>query len=723
MSGRTIEIFATASPREIAKEESSSGHRHPRATVLWTIFLLSVGIFSLCIATPAAIFYTAGALALFVLPGLFVIPIYYGNNPGTESEQAIIGAVFGIAISSYASIAAGFFFGWSPRILVLVLVGLSCACAGMGRAFRRQLPLPVRRWTETDYCILAVMGIVLVLFSASPALHAGKLTPHGYAYTWLYGYDLLGRSDYIAAMTTKLPPDWYWMTGVPLKMYLVGFALPAFAFAANGKAVDLHSVFLLITLYLSFLMLGCFYIFLRTLFSRTRVLLSATFVALFAYSYYWIYTAVRTLLMRPGMRFEFHDGVSHLFQRIFLVEPQAALVTSLLLVLLSVLAHLRFRLSDVSLAVFMAICLGISFGMDAMQTALAIAWFGLFYVGRFLLARGSLQNEYGPFAAAVVSCGLLCGSYFLLGMYNLRTSHLIRVDVNWWMMGLGLAFFPLEFGPLLLLGVWGVIRWWRRRREDFGWPVLLLGALALLESLLIAYTTVPRPRMVDRIWPVVLSVFAAYLFRELWSSPTERAARRLAVVIVLAAVPTFFTDVYFASNVDDVSNTRYVRVEDKEACDWIRQNLPETAVVQGAYNYFAGGPDRGLYLSLISSFAQRPQVLGWFSGAAVNVDDGWRIAEERRLDMDKLIGASQVSLVVRLVEKYSIDYLYVGPFEQWRNKNLVPLLQSTPDRFRVVYAQNGVSIFRYLADAQARAPGSPATSFTSAHGSRRGHSP
>jgi len=698
MGESSYQIVATASPRVGSEAEQSSSSGSSWAIGLSALFILSLFLLSLGIASPAAILYTLGTFVLFMLPGLVVMPVFFEDDPGIRMERTVIGGVFGLAISSYTAIVVGFVHGWSPRAIVLALVGLTCACAALGRVFRGRLRLPVRKWTGVDYSIFAGMATLLVLFTAVPSLHVGKLTSHGYAYTWLYGLDFLYRSDVIAAMTTKLPPDLFWMSGVPLRMYLVGYAMPAFAYAASGKTIALHSVLLLMTLGLSFLTLGTIYIFLRTLFSEAKVLLSALFIAVCAYSYYWVYDLVKSILMKPNQRFQFHDGVSHLLQRTFLVEPQAALATSLLLIVLSILALARYRLNDWALAVFLGICLGVCFGTEALQSVAVIPWFGLFYLGRLVLAKRSLRDEYGPFLAAVFSCGIICGSYFLLGMYQHSTSHLVTFGLNKWVLQFGLAYFPLEFGPLLLLGVWGLARWWRGSREDFGWPLVFFGAVTMTEVLFLV--PLPPPRMADRLLPVVLLPFAAYLIRDLWLAQSKRSTRLLVTAVILAAIPTFFTDIYCTSNIHDIYYTRYVRVEDKQACDWIRQNLPETAVIQGDYNYFAGGPDRGLYVSLISSFGQRPQVLGWFSGAAILVDDGWRIARERRADIEETLGSDDLSSLTHFIQKYSVDYLYVGPFEQGKYQHLLPLVRSAPEEFREVYSQNGVSIFRCLSRRQ-----------------------
>jgi hypothetical protein len=669
-----------------------------------TLLVLALAFLSIRIAPPAAILYTVATFLLFMLPGLFIGPMLFGKGSAWLPERIIFGAVIGIAANGYAAIVVGFLYGWSPRAIVIAILGVACACAAIGRIFRdhQVLPLP-RKWTATDFTILSGMCLAVVLFVASPYMHVGKLTSRGYAYTWLFGLDFLWRSDAISAMTVHLSPDLLWMTGNPVRMYLVGYAMPAFAYAAGGKLLPLHSILLLMTLGLALLMLACLYAFLRTLFSDTRVLVSSAYVILFAYSYYWVYALAKSLVATPGVhtgllidpKFWNYDGVSHLFQRSFLVEPQAALASSLLLMMLTMLALIRYRLQSVALGIFFGICLGITFGTDALQGLIVVAWFGLLYLVRFIRAKGRFQDEYLAFAAAVVSCGAIAGSFFLLGMYQLSTSHMLKFHFNSWIALFGIGFFPVEFGPLIFLGLWGMVRWWRRSRGGFAWPLLLLAAIVLLQVAFVAEPPVSTPRMVDRLLPIVLLVFAAYLFRDLWSERLRGSNRILIAGILLAALPTFFTDIHFTSNIEDSYTTRYVRAEDQQACDWIRKNLPETAVIQGETQYFVGA-DHGEYLNLIASFSGRPQVLGWNTGAAVLIADGWQICVRRIPDIQAMLDATDTSQLIRILQKYSIDYVYVGPFEQGRHKTLLGVIQSSPNQFREVYSQSDVHIFRYL---------------------------
>lgn len=703
MSENSFRITAPPLPGETAATEFSTRLRVPWVISLWGLFLLSFALLSLVIASPAAILYSLATLTLFTLPGYFITPILFGTSPELRPVRFIVGAVFGITISSYAAVIVGFLYGWHPKAIAFAILALACVCAFLGRIFRRHLCLPVRDWTATDHAILAGIGIILVLFTARPALRLGQLTSHGFAYTWLYGLDFLWRADQVRAMTLHLPPDAPWMTGVPLHIYLVSYAMPAFAYSA-GKTISLHSVLLIMTLCSSFLLLACLYLFLRTLFSEAKVLLFALFTAFFAYSFYWVYDAAKASLIGPNPGFRVYGSVSHHLQRTLLVEPQAALATSLLLIVLSLLVLARYRLNDYVLASFVGICLGISFGAEAMESLLAIAWFGILFLGRVLLGKASLRHELGPFLSAVLPCGAICSGFLLLGMFRPSTSHLSPIGVNWWILKFGAPYFLVEFGPLLLLGLWGIIRWWRGSREDFGWPLLLLGVLALSQLLLVHQR--PATRMADRMFQFVLLPFAAYLFSELIAQNTSLNSRslRLLAAVLLLGVPTFFTDIYFTSANNNVPETYYVRPADMEACQWIRQNLPQTAVIQGVYNYFAG-PDRGLYLSLIASFAERPQLLGWAGNAAYMLENGANIAEQRRLDIDASFASHDASSLLNFARKYSVDYFYVGPSEQAKYPQLLSLLRSAPAQFREVYSRDSVSLFRFLGDNTSAADG------------------
>ena len=84
------------------------------------------------------------------------------------------------------------------------------------------------------------------------------------------------------------------------------------------------------------------------------------------------------------------------------------------------------------------------------------------------------------------------------------------------------------------------------------------------------------------------------------------------------------------------------------------------------------------------------------------VDNGWSVARQRRADIGEMVSATEIDPLVRIVQKYAIGYVYVGPFEQEKHAGLLSLLRSAPNQFREVYSRDGVSIFQYLRTEVAR---------------------
>src|SRR5207302_5399485 len=184
---------------------------------------------------------------------------------------------------------------------------------------------------------------VLMLFVAVPLLNVGRLTPMGYAYTWLFGYDFLVRGEYTTAMTIAFPPNCMVLAGKPLNMYLVGYSLPAFIYTASRQTVPLHMVLQLIGLFVSILFYGSVFSVLRVFLPHRKALISTAFVCMFGYSYYWIVSVAKHFLLNSGHSTELrklgqqlagYGYVSHLFTPLVLIELPALLALSFLCLML-----------------------------------------------------------------------------------------------------------------------------------------------------------------------------------------------------------------------------------------------------------------------------------------------------------------------------------------------------------------------------------------------------
>jgi hypothetical protein len=674
-----------------------------------SISLLSVLCLACAVCSCKSALYGFGSLLLFAIPGWPLGLALFGRGSHRRPEWLIFGSILGVALSSSAALVVGYSFGWSPRSVVAALVVLTLGCVLVGAACWDRPVFPsLREWEKWEYLLLGGMIVVLTVFAAWPFLNIGRLTRHGYAYTWLFGYDFLVRGEYILAMTRGLPPTALPLAGQSLRMYLVGYSLPAFIYSASAKAVALHRALLLSSLGFNSLLCGGILVFLRTFYNSKRVLLSTVSVFLFGSSFYWLVPAAKFILSMTGtahgaslyepLKLAKYGNVSHLLTPLVLVEPQAVLATCLVLFLIVALELSRYDLDGFLLSTVLGVTLGVLFGTDALWGLTAMLWFGCVAVYKLVTERLQVTRRFLSVCTATGVCALISGVFFWFGMYEPSHARQVYFEPYSWLVKFGLFYFPIEFGPLLLLGVWGFLRTLRRSEIARFWPLLALGLIALVEVGFFGFSVLPKTRMAVRVLPFVLVVGVGQLFKELYETHKQQRRIRIVWAIVLIAIPTVFTDLYFTSDVSDINETRYVSPVDRNACDWIRSSLPETAVVQGEPEYlgFSGGHNvrQDLFISLIADFAERPQALGWNYVAGELPPDGDTVVAARMVDIERMLSASDPGTILAVARKYSISYIYDGPYEQLLHPTLLGLLTAAPYAFEQVYGVDCVHIFR-----------------------------
>ncbi len=657
-----------------------------------------------------SLLYAFGSFLLFALPGWALGLALFGRQGYRCPEWLICGSALGIGLSGSVAVAVGYLIGWSPGLVIaglLILTGV-CAMVAWFSWDHPLLPAP-RNWEKWEYALLTAIIVVVVVFVAIPFFNIGKLTDNGYAYTWLFGYDFLVRGEYTLAMTRGFPPSVLPLAGELLKMYLVGYSLPAFIYTVSAKAVSLHMALLLSSLGLNCLLYSGLFVFVRIFHYSKRVLFSTFFVFLFGYSFYWAVSLAKSIVSTPGslpylQRLSEHlqlfryGNVSHLLTPLVLVEPQAVQATCLVLFLLFVLELKRYNLGSFRLSFLLGVTLGVTFGTDALWGLTAMLWFGAVQLGKLLAEQNQRANRFGMLCTVIASCVLTCGAFFLLGMYPTSSHRQIYFEPYSWLFKFGALYFPIEFGPLLILGVWGFLLVLKRSRRAFLAPLIALALVAVIEVGVLRFSVLPKTRMAVRVLPLVLIVGVGHLFRELYEGRGERRQIYVAWAIALMAVPTFFSDIHFTSNIHDVNETRYVSASDLKACDWIRRILPEGIVIQGEPQYlgYVGGynPREELFISLIADFAERPQALGWGYVASELVPNGERVVTTRMRDIESMLSARDTNAIIEVARKYSIAYIYVGPYEESLHPILLKTLASAPEAFDRVYSTEGVYIFR-----------------------------
>jgi len=659
------------------------------------------------LASPADALITLATVLLFCLAGVFLGMALFGRISWKRPEGLILGSAFGLAFSEFAVLLTGYLAAWEVRKLT---AGWLLVTLAMFLATRRRWDRPilegVRPWEPEEWPILGAMILVLFAFVAIPFLNFGKLTEFGYGYTWLFGFDFILRGSYVAGITLGLPPDFLHLSGTTFRYYLVSYVGPAFAYTLGHKTGSLLSILLIYTLLADVLFVACLFTLLRHFIVNRRALGWTVAVGMGAYSYYsWYALARRVFSSLPpswgdmafaGALLKYGD-VSHLFQRLFLVEPQAITGLGLIAAIICVLEALHYRLRRFDVACVLGIALGAEFGIDALLGLIVALWFGFSFLFRWFRDRQLIGDEFAPVAACVLVCAATNLSYFAVGMYSFADRGAMALEPYWWLMRLAPAYFVVEFGPMLFLGLWGI---WKMRKNDrtrISSPLALLAGLVVAQVFFVRVGVLPRERLAERLLPFVLLIWTGYFFEDLLLRKSKRRAL-FAGVLIAAAVPTFFTDIRYTSAVHDPARTGYVAVADMEACRWIRRHVPENAVLQSEPNYSGrcGQPAHEVAaISLIPDFAERRETLGEWYVAGTTLVSSKPIEDVRAHDVTRLFAASDMEEVVKIVSKYGIDYLYVGPCEQKGNPRLLDILRGSPHLFQEVYSRADVHIFNW----------------------------
>jgi len=682
---------------------------------LYVGLALAYLLLMLSIAKPIDVFFLGSTLILFAVPGIFLSEVLFGPISLRSPHGLIFGSVLGIVLSEFVILGTAYVLGWRPFLLFLVLLLSLAGSYSLRRVCRKQEPLiPADEWRAADYKILWMALFVLLFFVSWPFLNFGKLTPFGYAFTWLFGFDFILRSSYSAALTLGMPPDFTHLTGNVFHYYLLSHTPSALAYTLAGRKGLLPSILLLYTLLVDVLFTTAIFALLHRFVKRIPALACTTFVMMAGYSYYWCYAVVHWLAINSEYAQKFgilaklpsYGDVSHLFQRLFLVEPQAVTSLCLLVAVLYFLEQISYHLIRYDLAVFIGLCLGVGFGIDALVGLVTALWFGFTFLCRWFWNRAVIAQEIGPVVVTTAICSLTYISFFALGMYSFSDGGQMHLDVYSWILRRAPIYLLIEFGPMLILGICGITLSLRSQDERISFPLLLLGILVLLLVVFLRVGVLPRERLAERLLPFTALVSTGYFFDYLFRENRSRWLKPAAFCIVIFAVPTFWTDIYFTSSVNDPSRTGYVRTEDMQALTWIRQNLPQAAIVQSEPNYSraCGTSQTPLVaaISLIPDFAERREVIGEWYVAGTTLVNSKPEEAERAHDITHLFSSAAPDEALLTSSKYGIDYLYIGTCEQEMYPKILNVLKSAPEIFKSVYERDGVHIFQITSRAATR---------------------
>jgi YYY domain-containing protein len=141
--------------------------------------------------------------------------------------------------------------------------------------------------------------------------------------------------------------------------------------------------------------------------------------------------------------------------------------------------------------------------------------------------------------------------------------------------------------------------------------------------------------------------------------------------------------------VPTLDGTAFLRTQhpdDTLAIEWIEKNLKDSDTILEA----TGEPYS--YYGRVSATTGISTVLGWGNHEALWRDASWKTITERTADIDSVYRAPDKTAVRPLLEKYGVDYIYVGEQEIRRYGHAG--MAGFRTAFRTVYENRRVRIFK-----------------------------
>ena len=178
---------------------------------------------------------------------------------------------------------------------------------------------------------------------------------------------------------------------------------------------------------------------------------------------------------------------------------------------------------------------------------------------------------------------------------------------------------------------------------------------------------------------------------------TKKGFAIISIILVLAALsyPVFAT--YSRSGnfkgqptLDGAAYLKQQYQNEYNAIMWLN-NLSGTPVVLQS-------PGQAYKLNThVTAFTGLPTVLGW-AGHEKNWRNGADIINERLYEVPRVYTSSDVDTVNEILDKYNVEYIYVGgvEVERYGGRDARKVFMNNQDRFRLVYFNPNVHIYQVV---------------------------
>ncbi len=301
---------------------------------------------------------------------------------------------------------------------------------------------------------------------------------------------------------------------------------------------------------------------------------------------------------------------------------------------------------------------------------------------------------------------LIFGVFIFIITYYItyNSNQLIRKNFLKWFFGFALLL-PLAFiikfqilillVPLLFLAYSGMLRE-KEAAKRFIFLLVLIGVfLSLFAELFYVKDAMSKLvyfrfntifKLYLQIW-ILWGIAGSYFFYEMMKKKVTYVA---CILILMASIcPVFITISQSKSfnSAPTLDAERFIREEypyEYEAIEWLRSKNGTPVVLQAAGFSYA-------WTSYVSAFTGLPTVLGWEWH-----EYQWRMNLEeiniRKSDVERAYTSSEYEDIKKIIYKYNIKYIYIGPVERERYKITKAFEQHT-ENFRLVFKNKDSEIY------------------------------
>jgi hypothetical protein len=647
------------------------------------------------------------------LPGVLFVRHALGGGVQAVRTAWLVGPALGFALSVF-----GLLLLWAAGIQNLLALLVAPAFTLLLTAIVRRLGgVRVRLpWLgERDLRLAAAALLVVPLVTLLPYDYIREPVADGEAYTAYFTADFVWAMAATAELAKgDVPPVNPFLAGEPMRYYWMAHLLSG-AVYRNVEPLGLTTEHVVIVNGLGFgLAFVLFFYWLIRAVGASAGWAALAVAAAFLANSYEGWDMLRAIVQQgepwERLRDTNIDAVTRWFyggmpvdglQRLLLYQPHhlTGYVTGLSALLLVSLAR---NVRRMAVCLWAGILLGLGLLFSTFSAIILAPAVGLVIAVRLLQSSAIRRLPLcGALAGAPVAAGVVIAQ--MLGYTNREDGLLLTIGLNevavrnWpWMLF-------LSFGPLLLVGLGGLLRPSWVTGRGLGFAALIAVALAF-------YFLVDVPDM-DGVWvgwrsghmlQIGFAATGAAAVTALWRSAQSRAA--IAVVLAVAfglAVPTVAIDVYNAQDIENRNEgpgfpwTTVITLEERKAFEWIRQNTPTTTVVQ-TEPYVRGAAT----WAYVPAFAERRMA----AGLPISMIPRHRYERASDVVRSRIFDAPTVEGAHLWAEQLGIDYLLIGNPERRTYRNQVVRMLAAKDLFENVFHNDSILLLRVVRDGPGPIP-------------------